>query len=60
MNQIVAVSGNIGVGRTTVTTLVAERLGCKTFFEPVIDNLCLDDFYNDIKKWAFHLQVYFY
>jgi len=59
LNYFVAISGNIGVGKTTITSLVAERLGWKPFFEPVIDNPYLDDFYSDMNTWSFHLQVYF-
>ncbi len=59
MNRYVAISGNIGVGKTTVTGLVGKKLGWKTFYEPVIDNPYLDDFYQDMSRWSFHLQVYF-
>lgn len=57
--QFVAVAGNIGVGKTHLTTLLANRLGWRAYYEPVIDNPYLDDFYGDMKRWAFHLQVYF-
>jgi len=57
--QFVAVAGNIGVGKTHLTTLLANRLGWKAYYEPVIDNPYLDDFYGDMARWAFHLQVYF-
>ncbi len=59
MNHYVAISGNIGVGKTTVTGLVGKALGWKTFYEPVIDNPYLDDFYKDMNRWSFHLQIYF-
>ncbi len=59
MNHYVAVAGNIGVGKTTVTRLIAESLGWKPYFEPVIDNPYLDDFYADMRRWSFHLQIYF-
>lgn len=59
MNRFVAISGNIGVGKTTVTDLVAKKLKWRAFFEPVIDNPYLDDFYADMNRWSFHLQVYF-
>ncbi len=59
MNHFVAIAGNIGVGKTTITTLVSKSLGWKAYFEPVIDNPYLDDFYADMAKWSFHLQVYF-
>ncbi len=55
----VAIAGNIGVGKTTLTEALARQLGWRSYFEPVIDNPYLDDFYADMSRWAFHLQVYF-
>jgi deoxyadenosine/deoxycytidine kinase len=55
----VAVAGNIGVGKTTLTRTLAAQLGWRCYLEPVIDNPYLDDFYHDMSRWAFHLQVYF-
>jgi deoxyadenosine/deoxycytidine kinase len=57
--KFVAVAGNIGVGKTHLTTLLANHLGWRAYYEPVIDNPYLDDFYNDMERWAFHLQVFF-
>ena len=57
--KFVAVAGNIGVGKTNLTTLLANRLGWRAYYEPVIDNPYLDDFYQDMARWAFHLQVFF-
>jgi len=57
--QFVAVAGNIGVGKTHLTTLLANHLGWRAYYEPVIDNPYLDDFYTDMERWAFHLQVFF-
>ena len=54
-----AVAGNIGVGKTTLTRALAAQLGWRCYLEPVIDNPYLDDFYRDMSRWAFHLQVYF-
>ena len=54
-----AVAGNIGVGKTHVTRWLGQRLGWEVFFEPVVDNPYLDDFYADMRRWSFHLQVYF-
>ncbi|RPH99926.1 MAG: deoxynucleoside kinase [Calditrichaeota bacterium] len=54
-----AIAGNIGVGKTTLTTLLAEKLQLKPFFERVINNPYLDDFYRDMNRWSFNLQVYF-
>lgn len=55
----IAVAGNIGVGKTTLTRMLGERLGWKTFYERVLDNPYLSDFYEDMKRWSFHLQVFF-
>ncbi len=54
-----ALAGNIGVGKTTMTTLLASKLRWDPWFEPVIDNPYLDDFYADMHRWSFHLQIYF-
>ena len=54
-----AVSGNIGSGKTTLTEKLAKHYGWKAEFEAVDDNPYLADFYEDMKRWAFHLQVYF-
>lgn len=58
-NYFIAIAGNIGVGKTTMTKLISEKLGWQAFYEPVIENPYLDDFYEDMSKWSFHLQVYF-
>ncbi|MCB1182599.1 deoxynucleoside kinase [bacterium] len=55
----VSVAGNIGVGKSMITTMIGEVFGWKMFFEPVITNPYLDDYYRDMKRWSFHLQVYF-
>ena len=57
--KFVAVAGNIGVGKTNLTTLLANYLGWRAYYEPVIDNPYLDDFYADMRAWAFHLQIFF-
>jgi len=59
MNHYVAIAGNIGVGKTTITQKIADALGWKAYFEPVIDNPYLDPFYKDMNTWSFHLQIYF-
>ncbi|MCB0264440.1 MAG: deoxynucleoside kinase [Calditrichaeota bacterium] len=56
---LIGIAGNIGVGKTTVTTKMAEKLGWQPYFESVIDNPYLDDFYKDMKRWGFNLQIYF-
>jgi len=52
-------AGNIGAGKTTVTGLLAERLGWRTYYERVEDNPFLEDFYGDMGRWAFALQSFF-
>jgi len=55
----VVVAGNIGCGKTTLTKKLSERLGWKPHFESVSDNPYLADFYGDMARWAFPLQIYF-
>ena|SRR5665647_797427 len=55
----VVVAGNIGSGKTTLTKKLSERLGWKPHFESVSDNPYLADFYKDMARWSFPLQVYF-
>jgi deoxyadenosine/deoxycytidine kinase len=59
MKWFVAVSGNIGSGKSTITTLLSERLGWKPYYEIVDENPYLPDFYADMPRWSFHLQVFF-
>lgn len=58
-NMHIAVSGNIGAGKTTLTEMLAKHYGWQAEFESVEDNPYLEDFYSDMHKWSFHLQVYF-
>ena len=55
----IAIAGNIGSGKTTLTTMLARHYGWTPRFEPVMDNPYLEDYYHDIKCWAFNLEVYF-
>lgn len=55
----IAVAGNIGAGKSSLTRLLSERFGWKPFFESVADNPYLSDFYGDMNRWSFNLQVYF-
>jgi deoxyadenosine/deoxycytidine kinase len=57
--MFVVVAGNIGSGKTTLTKKLSERLGWKPHFESVSDNPYLADFYKDMSRWSFPLQVYF-
>jgi deoxyadenosine/deoxycytidine kinase len=55
----IAIAGNIGAGKTTLASKLAEHYNWIPCFESVEDNPYLEDFYGDMKKWAFHLQIYF-
>ncbi len=55
----IGVAGNIGVGKTTFTNLVSKKLILEPYYESVDDNPYLSDFYNDMKRWSFNLQIYF-
>jgi deoxyadenosine/deoxycytidine kinase len=55
----IAVAGNIGSGKTTLTTKLAKHYNWATEYEAVDNNPYLEDFYEDMDRWAFHLQVYF-
>jgi deoxyadenosine/deoxycytidine kinase len=57
--RLILVAGNIGSGKSSLTERIGERLGWRTAFESVNDNPYLPDFYGDMKKWSFHLQVFF-
>jgi len=57
--SFIGLAGNIGVGKTTFTKLLSEKLNWTPFFESVSDNPYLSDFYNDMKRWSFNLQVFF-
>jgi deoxyadenosine/deoxycytidine kinase len=57
--RMIVLAGNIGAGKTSLTERIGERLGWTTAFESVADNPYLPDFYEDMKAWGFHLQVYF-
>ena len=55
----IAVAGNIGSGKTTLTRILGKQFGWDTHFEDVDDNPYLNDFYSDMQRWSFNLQVYF-
>lgn len=55
----VGIAGNIGAGKTTLTDIIAERFNWKPYYEMVIDNPYLSDFYGDMRRWSFNLQIFF-
>ena len=57
--RYVAVAGNIGAGKSTLTQILADAFGWAPFFESVDDNPYLADFYGDMRRWSFNLQVFF-
>ena len=57
--HMILVAGNIGSGKTSLTERIGQRLGWATAYESVVDNPYLPNFYQDMKSWSFHLQVYF-
>lgn len=59
MKRYVAVAGTIGAGKTSLVSWLVKRYGLVPFFEPNEDNPYLADFYADMKKWAYHSQVFF-
>lgn len=59
MEKFVAIAGNIGVGKTTLVQKLCSHLGWTPFFEPEAENPYLADFYQDMRAWAFHSQIFF-
>lgn len=57
--QFIAMAGNIGAGKTTAAKMVSQKFGFELFDEPVIDNRFLKDYYRDMKRWSFTLQLEF-
>jgi len=57
--RMIVLAGNIGAGKTSLTERIGERLGWTTAYESVADNPYLPNFYEDMKAWSFHLQIYF-
>ena len=55
----IAIAGNIGVGKTTLTRLLSQELKWRAYYEKVVDNPYLQVFYDDMERWSFHLQIYF-
>lgn len=57
--KYVVLAGNIGAGKSTLVEMMCERFSWKAYYEPVAENPYLERFYGDMKRWAFHSQVYF-
>ena len=57
--QYIAVAGNIGAGKSSLTGLLAQYFDWEAFYESVDDNPYLADFYEDMLRWSFNLQIYF-
>ena len=55
----IAIAGNIGAGKTSLTELISKHYGWQAHYEDVIDNPYLDDFYTHMERWSFNLQIYF-
>ena len=55
----IAIAGNIGAGKTSLTKQLSKSLKYKAYYEDVIANPYLDDFYNHMERWSFNLQIYF-
>ena len=55
----IAIAGNIGSGKTTLTELLAKHMKWDPLFEDVVDNPYLDDFYSEMQRWSFNLQIFF-
>ena len=59
MKKFIAVAGNMGVGKTSMVEFLCSRYGVEPVYEPFMDNPYLDDFYQDMGRYAFHSQLYF-
>jgi deoxyadenosine/deoxycytidine kinase len=57
--RMIVLAGNIGTGKTSLTERLGARLGWQSAFESVADNPYLADFYNDMRAWSYHLQIFF-
>jgi deoxyadenosine/deoxycytidine kinase len=58
-HQYIAIAGNIGAGKSSLTGLLAQHFGWQAFYESVDNNPYLADFYEDMLRWSFNLQIYF-
>ena len=55
----IAIAGNIGAGKTTLTKLLSKHYRWQAHYEEVLENPYLDDFYHEMERWSFNLQIYF-
>ncbi len=55
----IAIAGNIGAGKTSLTELLQKHYGWEAHYEDVVENPYLDDFYAEMERWSFNLQIYF-
>jgi len=58
-NTFITIAGNIGSGKSSLTKLIASKFNWVPYFESVTDNPYLKDFYSDMQRWSFNLQIYF-
>lgn len=58
-NLHIGIAGNIGSGKTSLTTLLSKHYKWEAYYESVDNNPYLDDFYQDMQRWSFNLQIYF-
>ena len=59
MQRFIAIAGNMGAGKTSMVDFLVREYGFEPVYEPYTTNPYLDDFYKDMKRWAFHSQLYF-
>jgi deoxyadenosine/deoxycytidine kinase len=59
LKTFIAIAGNVGVGKSTLTRLLGEHMGWEPFYEAVDENPYLADFYKDMRTWSFHSQIFF-
>jgi deoxyadenosine/deoxycytidine kinase len=59
LKTFIAIAGNVGVGKSTLTRLLEEYMGWEPFYETVDENPYLADFYKDMRTWSFHSQIFF-
>lgn len=58
-HKFIAIAGNIGAGKSSLTGLLGKNFKWKAYYESVDDNPYLSDFYDDMRRWSFNLQIYF-